>query len=713
MTDDSLDDEEDCPSSSSAADVLFDGELESDAWIGHGSPLNHHHRQWKIDRFTLRGSILTSEGGFELDLWRAAEIEAASLLQDGASSSFVACSNEIIVKVADAAHMPLYGRKGKGRRKLGSPLRLLARWRRTKGGRALDASPVAVRFRSASPNSLAFLLAKMRGCVVKDSESVRARQKSNDLDSPLLLEWRVAVESPSGDENAIGGEGRKRRGSDAVLRIDDTDDDAVSFEIFAVIKDGEVLRGNVKGVEVSPKGDENGTLRGTAVIFVKDSRENKELAFVNLTLRPLPTMAHSKLLPFLPFGMRACAAILLACAATALYFDDQTHVLGFLGALLFLFAIIGKEAPFFKRMLGNPSKLFKAHVELDALKQCESSSAESASSPLISNGAKFTDASITDKELALIAALRNRFLPWLEPPPPKGAPRSSLTPDEEELRRVYRLHVGCDYRLVRFLRARSMNLRKAEAMVKKSMQWRAEYKATDLLHSFLPPDWLMNYAGAPLIVDLIRRGLHVDRRSWYFRDKDDHLSIIFRAGVIDWRRIYKKMKCDGDFLVRCALWGLEMLREDLEKLHEETRGKISSYVTLVFDLEGFALSKQIPLSQTIPLARKIFSVIGTSYPELIRKIVVINAPFLFNTIWKVFVPFLPAELLEKIHIHGHGKKTIRRAVQDVMGPGNAPAFLGGSVRDKAIDGDGDDDFCRLRIPPFGPFEENEGIDMIT
>ena len=279
------------------------------------------------------------------------------------------------------------------------------------------------------------------------------------------------------------------------------------------------------------------------------------------------------------------------------------------------------------------------------------------------------------------------------------APLGSIEQSVEDVKQKYIRH---DYRLVRFLRARSLDPVKAADMCYNALMWRIYSRAHLLPRMYVPPGWLKAYMCPPDLLELLDEGKK--RQAFYYRDAKGHLCCYMRNGYTDWKRIYRKVGGDVDVLLAVGIWSLELLREDLDALHEETSGAIPSYVTLVVDLQGFAINRQIPINHALPLAKLYFKIIGNAYPELLYKVVMVNAPWLFHNMWRVFRPFLPKDLLNKVTITGHKKAA--PAIQAHVNNDNIPRFLGGHAQ---VD---DDPFCRRRIAPYGPFDPDFGQSLL-
>jgi len=143
------------------------------------------------------------------------------------------------------------------------------------------------------------------------------------------------------------------------------------------------------------------------------------------------------------------------------------------------------------------------------------------------------------------------------------------------------------------------------------------------------------YAGSPRFFELRRPIEDADARFEHFwvRDSEGHLAVFFRVGHASSRRMFRKAQSNPEYLIKCVIWATEMARHDLDKMHESTKGKIDSTLSTFVDLEGFALSNQIPLSSLVGIAQRFFPIFSTSYPELLNRVVVIRAPWLFSSVW--------------------------------------------------------------------------------
>ena len=93
------------------------------------------------------------------------------------------------------------------------------------------------------------------------------------------------------------------------------------------------------------------------------------------------------------------------------------------------------------------------------------------------------------------------------------------------------------------------------------------------------------------------------------------------------------------------------------------------------------------------LARKFLGVVPRVYPEILRKVVIVRAPWVFQKIWVMFRPLFPGEIISKISIHA-GMKNFA-SIFDVLPDERVPRMYGGNWATQ----NGEDDECRSHLGP--------------
>eukprot|EP00667_Euglena_gracilis_P004372 EG_transcript_4393 len=298
------------------------------------------------------------------------------------------------------------------------------------------------------------------------------------------------------------------------------------------------------------------------------------------------------------------------------------------------------------------------------------------------------DQSIRREEVPRLAELR-------------AALRDLQAPDSGVSAAVYDKHVATDFRLVRYLRARPTVAAAAE-MARESLRWRTAFGADDIVRTFRPEPWIMQYFGAPCFLECIEQG--TDRLGCYQRDNQGHLTLYWRGGFVNYKSAFEALHGDLDHVMYLFVFVLEMIREDLDKLHVQTHGAAPSYISFVYDLEGFEYANQVPVSTLLAVIQRFFGMLNLNYPETIYRIHIVRAPWLFSSLWAVLKPVIPKDLLQKMPLSGGGKPSkVVQHLTPALPIDQIPKFLGGTL----VDPDGNEE-CRWRIGPTGPFLPDKG-----
>lgn len=232
----------------------------------------------------------------------------------------------------------------------------------------------------------------------------------------------------------------------------------------------------------------------------------------------------------------------------------------------------------------------------------------------------------------------------------------------------------------------------------------------------MPPPVPIDYVCPPALRPLILS--RSDRLPFWVRDKGGRLTLCFRPGPIDWRLLFKAMGSDEDLFLKCGYWCLEMVLQDAIQLYR--KDGTEPYWSVIIDLENWKLAKQLPIPQALrvsffssfsvccllfccsaclvlfsphvrvcvffllfcllfffwyQLARKFLSVVPRVYPEILRRVVIIRAPWVFQKVWIMFRALFPAEIIAKISIHT-GVQNFA-SVFDVLNVEKIPVSYGG------------------------------------
>ncbi len=84
-------------------------------------------------------------------------------------------------------------------------------------------------------------------------------------------------------------------------------------------------------------------------------------------------------------------------------------------------------------------------------------------------------------------------------------------------------------------------------------------------------------------------------------------------------------------------------------------GEIKRTISII-DLKGISISSIN--SGLYTYLKNIICIGNQYYPETMSKMFIINAPFMFYTVWRVLKSFIPQRTLNKVHILSKGKETL-------------------------------------------------------
>lgn len=104
-------------------------------------------------------------------------------------------------------------------------------------------------------------------------------------------------------------------------------------------------------------------------------------------------------------------------------------------------------------------------------------------------------------------------------------------------------------------------------------------------------------------------------------------------------------------------------------------GKPIHKLVTIMDLDGLNFSTIMSKRDEINELSKISSEIATNYyPEVGYKVIIINAPFVFNMLWKVAKTFLNEKTVKRVSVYGSDYK---KDLLKIISEDQLPTFLGG------------------------------------
>lgn len=224
-----------------------------------------------------------------------------------------------------------------------------------------------------------------------------------------------------------------------------------------------------------------------------------------------------------------------------------------------------------------------------------------------------------------------------------------------------------DHFLLRWLRARNFNVQKAEAMLRKHLEFRKQMKADTITTEWQPPEVIEKYLSGGMC-GYDREGSPI----WY--------DVI---GPMDPKGLF--LSASKQDFIKSKIRDCEMLQKECD-LQSERLGRNVEAITMVYDCEGLGLKHL--WKPAIDTYGEILSMFEANYPEGLKRLFVIKAPKLFPVAYNLVKHFLSEITRNKIVILGGNWQEVLLKYIDAE---ELPAVYGG----KLTDPDGDPTCCTL------------------
>lgn len=226
-----------------------------------------------------------------------------------------------------------------------------------------------------------------------------------------------------------------------------------------------------------------------------------------------------------------------------------------------------------------------------------------------------------------------------------------------------------DHFLLRFLRARKFNLDNAFVMLKNFEEWRKEWEVDRLVNEFELPN-----------ADKIRE---LYPRFYHQVDKLGRPVYCEQIGKVDVNKIFDslcpdetdpKVKYDTamKLMLKYFIVGYEHLLKVRFPACSEKEGRHIEQCYTILDMKGVSLSQA---NTVIPFVRETAKIAQDYYPEMMGRMVIVNAPMLFRGAFTLVKPFLDSVTQSKIEIIG---SNYQPTLEKDIPAENIPTLFGGS-----------------------------------
>ncbi|KAL5531370.1 hypothetical protein ACEPAG_4247 [Sanghuangporus baumii] len=203
--------------------------------------------------------------------------------------------------------------------------------------------------------------------------------------------------------------------------------------------------------------------------------------------------------------------------------------------------------------------------------------------------------------------------------------------------------------LMKFLRARDLNIEEAKIMLVKTLKWRLEFKTDEILKEDFPQDVFGNIG-------------HI-----YGKDKDGRpITYNLYGGNQDLKAVFG----DVDRFIR---WRIALMEKGIALMDFENIDQMIQ----VHDYEGVTLSSRDANSKKA--ASTASAMFQDYYPEFLYKKFFVNVPAIFTWIFWLFRPIISAQTLAKMSVVGTGANTIGKELLTVIDAKELPKRYGGEA----------------------------------
>ncbi|KAJ7491906.1 CRAL TRIO domain-containing protein [Mycena latifolia] len=203
--------------------------------------------------------------------------------------------------------------------------------------------------------------------------------------------------------------------------------------------------------------------------------------------------------------------------------------------------------------------------------------------------------------------------------------------------------------LMKFLRARNLNVTAASEMFVETLRWRDEFKVDDALKEEFP-------------ADVFGKLGHI-----FGRDKEGR-PVVYNVygGNSDIQAVF------GD-VDRFLRWRVAFMEKSIALLDFATVDQAIQ----VHDYAGVSMSSRTPEAKSA--ASQASNIFASHYPELLYKKFFVNVPSYMTWLFWFFKTFLPAATFAKMSVAGTSPRSIGKVLLPLIAPEELPKRYGGTA----------------------------------
>ncbi|ODN04835.1 SEC14-like protein 2 [Orchesella cincta] len=204
--------------------------------------------------------------------------------------------------------------------------------------------------------------------------------------------------------------------------------------------------------------------------------------------------------------------------------------------------------------------------------------------------------------------------------------------------------------LIRWLRARDMNLHKAGELIRHSLNWRAENDIDNVLERKFDEFYFQHFPYSAEGYDKTGRPV---------------TSISYANGKWDFRKVDEPDRAEGFKAYTAYIFEDIVNKIRMQNAKRKTTGEppVRQYILLI-DYTGFTYSQLINFA--------------AHYPELLYKCIFINCPGFIGTLMSLLKPLLANKTFQKIEYYGYNREEWENVLYEMIDEDQLPPEFGGT-----------------------------------
>jgi len=205
-------------------------------------------------------------------------------------------------------------------------------------------------------------------------------------------------------------------------------------------------------------------------------------------------------------------------------------------------------------------------------------------------------------------------------------------------------------------------------MYRNHLKWRIRYGADTILEEFPKSDWFdflcQHYPAS-----------HSDKKCpKILRARDGSHLAIETMGNLNYEALTSGL-VPLDEVIRYHIWSMELNEQTRRNFFKEQGSKFLNQAVVIEDLQGLGLGHL----NMMFVIKKFSDIDSVNYPDMLRKVFVLNVPPVFGMIWNGVRYIWSAGQQDRMQFISSGSTDLSTELLKLIGPDNLPKEYGGEL----------------------------------